>query len=357
VRRAPPPAGVCEAPITCTLNSECPPAQVCGADEVCRNACKTSRDCITGQACVSQTCVDPASVKDGGADAAETSVDAGGGVPCVHGSDCPASGIDTVTVTDANDDVAKSQVVVVTQAVKLVPAVSSTFDGTCLPDRRSLSMLVRMSAKKTPKTTNPLSTKAKLPSSDAPVKGASAPVSTTAATAIATALSHIAAARSALETIGLVSLTTAERKDSNGKLRNGEPAAMLNVLATVDAFTNLFASIADKDGGVDDTLVETAPARADLATWTALAPVSAAIEALHSAVSDTMLLAAQEANEVVGAAYPILRINANSNPKLAKAGAVAIAFYGHAAKQRAANKAKAARAAKAAAKANKATAS
>jgi hypothetical protein len=176
-------------------------------------------------------------------------------------------------------------------------------------------------------------------------KAAAAP--TSAAAAVSAALTHLVAARAALESFGLVMLTTTQRKESNGKLRDGEFTAMGNVLDTVDAYPGLFGSLADKDGGVDDALVETAPARADIAAWTALAPLAEQMEAVHTAVADTMLAMAESAKELTVPAYAIIRANASSNPKLAKTAAIATKFYGQFARQRAANQAKAAKSAKA----------
>jgi len=85
------PYSVCEAPIACTLNSDCPPAQVCGVSGTCRNACQTARDCIAGQACVSGTCADESTKVDAGRPSAEASLDAATGVACIHSSDCPSS--------------------------------------------------------------------------------------------------------------------------------------------------------------------------------------------------------------------------------------------------------------------------
>jgi hypothetical protein len=184
-----------------------------------------------------------------------------------------------------------------------------------------------------------------------PPKVAAAPASNAGAlAAIASASTSLAAITTLLDALPLEHLTTQGRRDSNGKLRDGEPGAMLNVLTVVDAFIASFGSLADKDGGVDDSVVETAPARADIAMYQALAPLVAQVATLHEALSDTMLTLASSAKEVTGPAYAIIRANAPANPKMAALAAPATKFYGHAAKQRAANKAKLARQAKKAAK-------
>lgn len=160
------------------------------------------------------------------------------------------------------------------------------------------------------------------------------------------ALTHLAAARTALAKLGKVVLTSSQRQTSNGKLRDGETAAMVNVLDTVDAFSAMFISIADKDGGVDDAKVETGPSRELIALWTALSPVAAAIDEIQTEVADKMLDAASRAKDVTVPAYAIVRANAPANAKMAKAAKPAMTFYGQPAKQRAANQAKQTRAAK-----------
>jgi hypothetical protein len=164
--------------------------------------------------------------------------------------------------------------------------------------------------------------------------------------AIQEALTHLIAASAALAKLGPVAYTSAQRITSNGKLRDGEADVMNGILDTVDAFHAVFSSIADKDGGIDDAKVETGPARAHIALWSALAPVAAKIDEIQTAIADKMLHEASSAKDVTLPAYAIIRANAPANAKLAKAGQRAMSFYGHPAKQRAANAAKKARAEK-----------
>jgi hypothetical protein len=166
------------------------------------------------------------------------------------------------------------------------------------------------------------------------------------AIAVANAMSNLAAATAALQKLGLASMSAAQRQDSTGKLRLGESPALTNVLDVMDGYSGVFASLADKDGGADDGAVETDPSRASLALWNELAPLLVLVDSMRTQISDTMMTAAEAVKDVTVPAYAIIRANAASNPKLARAAAGAIAFYGQPAKQRAANAAKAAKAAK-----------
>ena len=40
----------------CKYHSECPGEQQCGIDGVCRDACKSEKDCVSGQVCVTAVC-------------------------------------------------------------------------------------------------------------------------------------------------------------------------------------------------------------------------------------------------------------------------------------------------------------
>jgi hypothetical protein len=154
------------------------------------------------------------------------------------------------------------------------------------------------------------------------------------ATTVSTAMAQLSSARTTLASLGLAALTPAQRQDTNGKLRVGEAQAMTTVLDAMDAYPQLVSSLAD---------VDTATARADLALWSALTPVLAEIDAIQTEVSDALIESASAAKDVTVPAYAILRANAPANAALAKKLAPALTFYGHPAKQRAANIAKAAR--------------
>ena len=55
-----PPAHVCQLPedASCSYNSQCPGAQVCGPDGSCRDQCEGDRDCLEEQMCVQGVCAE-----------------------------------------------------------------------------------------------------------------------------------------------------------------------------------------------------------------------------------------------------------------------------------------------------------
>lgn len=138
---------------------------------------------------------------------------------------------------------------------------------------------------------------------------------------------NVKAARDGLEGQDLASKTQDERGNSNGKLREGEAAAMVNILDTVDKFPGLFASIAPRDHGVDDSVVETDPARAALARIALLQPLQAELTELLSRVSDDILESAELAKDVTVPAYAIIKANEAIAPEVRKAAAPALTFY------------------------------
>lgn len=81
------PFNVCQPPIPCSYNTQCPGNQVCGVDGQCRDQCKADKDCITGQLCTTGSCANPTELVDGGLPTPD------GGVPnegqsCSYNSDC-----------------------------------------------------------------------------------------------------------------------------------------------------------------------------------------------------------------------------------------------------------------------------
>jgi len=152
--------------------------------------------------------------------------------------------------------------------------------------------------------------------------------------AVRTALAALATAKAALAGVGLARLTAEERKVSAGRLREEEPKALEIILNTVDAHPALFASLADRDGGADPSALETGPARAGLARFAKLAPVEQALEELLTSISDDRLAAASFVKSVTVPAYGIAKANAPVNPKLRKAVAGALDFYGRVARPR-----------------------
>src|SRR5882724_2504033 len=56
-----------EATKPCTLNSDCPGAQICGIDAKCRDQCALDKDCVVkDQVCTEHTCADKVELNDNG---------------------------------------------------------------------------------------------------------------------------------------------------------------------------------------------------------------------------------------------------------------------------------------------------
>ncbi len=167
---------------------------------------------------------------------------------------------------------------------------------------------------------------------------------------VASIMTSASALLAALKGLGLPVLTDEERLHTVGKLRGGEPAAMLAILGTVDANPALFASLATGGDAVD-----TAPARDALGEFRALAPLSAVFAQMSSLVSDGMIANGEIARGVTMPAYALGKAIAATNAKVRTSLAPAITFYGGktrkvvAAKKRVANATK--RAAKSAGRA------
>ncbi len=81
---------VCQS-VDCSVN-QCPTGQTCGADDQCRDACTTAKDCIAGQVCVAGVCADKTDLSDSGA-LKGTVGDGGVGLSCAYNSDCGDAGL------------------------------------------------------------------------------------------------------------------------------------------------------------------------------------------------------------------------------------------------------------------------
>jgi hypothetical protein len=126
---------------------------------------------------------------------------------------------------------------------------------------------------------------------------------------------------------GLLRYTKETRKRSNGKLRNGETAALLAVLAAADKYPQYFSSLAAKDHGTDDTVFESAPAREALGRIEALAPAAEALERLAGRLGDSALRLGEKGRGVALAAYEIAKANAKNDEALAGEIAPAADYY------------------------------
>ncbi len=130
-----------------------------------------------------------------------------------------------------------------------------------------------------------------------------------------------------LDSLDLARLTTDERINSAGKLREGEDDVLDELLAAIDASPQTFASIATLDHGTDDAVVETEPTRQALARRRILAPVSETLARLARRVDDDVLAQGALVREVTTPAYAILRANAAVDAKLRRRSAAVFDFY------------------------------
>jgi hypothetical protein len=134
---------------------------------------------------------------------------------------------------------------------------------------------------------------------------------------------------------GLIVMPEAERKVSNGRLRNGEGGAYLTILTIMEAFPALFEGLADLDQGVDPTHVETPLMRDRIQRAEILARLDAVADKLGG-VSDTVLHLRSLVREPMSEAYGIAKSMAKTNQKLKSMLAPVLDFYAALAKAAAA---------------------
>ena len=128
---------------------------------------------------------------------------------------------------------------------------------------------------------------------------------------------------------GATNLTDQERRESDGKFRVGEAAALASVLEAADARAELFSSLADKDGGHDPNSFETDFLREELVRIEVLGRAQAALERLNTgaAVSDSILRMGEQVKPVLLAAYHLGKLNAQHDTTLRSKMAAALDFY------------------------------
>jgi hypothetical protein len=126
----------------------------------------------------------------------------------------------------------------------------------------------------------------------------------------------------------LVELSEDARLHANGRFRDGESAALENLLDTADAFSSLFVAIADRDQGADADAFESKPTRDNLARRDHLARLAGALDPLTRGVGDTVLALGASVREVTTPAYAIARIGASLHPKMRAKLAATSKYYG-----------------------------
>jgi len=136
---------------------------------------------------------------------------------------------------------------------------------------------------------------------------------------------------------GLVTLTEEERRHSSGRLRRGEGAMFLTLLAIMEAFPQFFEGLADLDEGVDPTKVEIELMRDRVERAEALAPLIDVMNKLGG-VSDTVLVLRAKVREPMSEAYGIAKVMAKTNQALRSKLAPVIDFYSSIAKAAAASR-------------------
>jgi hypothetical protein len=136
---------------------------------------------------------------------------------------------------------------------------------------------------------------------------------------------------------GVIVMPEAERKVSNGRLRNGEGGAYLTLITVMEAFPALFEGLADLDQGVDPTHVETPLMRDRIQRAELLARFAAVADKLGG-VSDTVLHLRSLVREPMSEAYGIAKSMAKTNQKLKSMLAPVLDFYAAIAKVAAATR-------------------
>ena len=111
-------------------------------------------------------------------------------------------------------------------------------------------------------------------------------------------------------------LDAADRQTSIGRLRDGEDAIIEEILDLVDESPATFQSLAARDHGVDDAVVETGPSREDLAQRAALKPLAEEVHLLAEDMNDTLLDLGARPRTLSIAAYAIAQANSPHDPKI-----------------------------------------
>ena len=127
---------------------------------------------------------------------------------------------------------------------------------------------------------------------------------------------------------GGVVLTEPERQHSHGRLRDGEGAQMITVLAVAERFPALFASLADLDEGTDPTRFELPLLRERLERAEILAPLAEALAGRQLlSITDTVLHLRDLVRTPVSEAYAIAKSVAKTDVKLKTMLAPVMDYY------------------------------
>lgn len=154
----------------------------------------------------------------------------------------------------------------------------------------------------------------------------------------AQALGQLQELQRKLAAFGLSSLTTDDRKHSNGRFREGEEEAAQAILNTIEKSPALFSSLAPLDHGKDANVVEVGPSRDALERRKTLAPLAEALEKLLQLINDDLLATGQAVKDLTVPAYAIIKVNAGVNRDVKNAASAALDFYNAPARKRAATR-------------------
>jgi hypothetical protein len=126
---------------------------------------------------------------------------------------------------------------------------------------------------------------------------------------------------------GLVVMTGEDRLHTEGRMKSHEPAAFAAVYDAADAKPEIFASLADKDDGVDPTKFETDLLRARLERRNLVSEIATDAERLATAFGDTVLELGARVAPVSRAAYKLGKVVAETDAQLRTLLAPAIDAY------------------------------
>lgn len=125
----------------------------------------------------------------------------------------------------------------------------------------------------------------------------------------------------------LVTLTTDERRRSEGRYKKGESAMAWSVFDAIDLAPHYFVSLTSRDHGEAPTKIETPVLREQLARRDVLENVSEKLEKLAADFSDTVLHLGARVRPVTLAAYQIGKVVAASDHAVRSKIAPVIDFY------------------------------
>lgn len=126
---------------------------------------------------------------------------------------------------------------------------------------------------------------------------------------------------------GVVRLTEKERIHSTGRIRDGEADALRAVLDTVELKPAAFESLAARDNGSDEDILETKLLRNRLAVVEVLGQAAVEVAILAGDLGDFALHVGEQVKPVTLEAYAIAKPIARNDAKVRSALAPALDFY------------------------------